>query len=66
MTAREQAAFKPSLAKVFAQHFHDVAVRTQFIFDRNNLYNRAPLPIKFRPVLLPPSTPQSDSSLVSR
>ncbi len=42
MTAREQVAFKPSLAKMLAQHFHDAPVRTQFIVDRNNLGHRTP------------------------
>jgi hypothetical protein len=43
MTAGEQVAFKPSLAEVLAQHFHDAAVRTEFIVDRNNLGHRAAL-----------------------
>src|ERR1035438_7766688 len=42
MAPCKQVAFKPSLAEVLAQPFHDAAVRTQFIVDRNNLGHRAP------------------------
>ena len=43
MTAGEQVAFKPSLAEVFAQHFHDAAVRAKLIVDRNKFSHRATL-----------------------
>ena len=43
MTPRKQVALEPSLAKMLAQHFHDAAVRTQFIVDGDNFGHRAPL-----------------------
>jgi len=39
MTACKQVAFKPSLAEVLAQHFHD-ATSDPFVVDRNNLGHR--------------------------
>ena len=43
MAAREQVALKPALAEMLAQHFHDAAVWTEFIVDRDNLGHRAAL-----------------------
>ena len=37
MSPRQQVAFQPSLAQMFAQYFHDSAVGAQLIVDRNNL-----------------------------
>src|ERR1700728_151546 len=39
----QQVALEPSLTAMFTQYFHDTAIRTQFVIDRNSLGHKAPL-----------------------
>ena len=41
MPPGQQVPFEPSLAAMFAQYFHDTAIRTQFVIDRNGLRHEA-------------------------
>src|SRR5579872_435762 len=43
MPPRQQVPFEPSLTAMFAQYFHDPAIGTQFVIDRNCLGHKTPL-----------------------